>query len=185
MTRSPLARAVVVACGLSATLALSASGGSSDSPSAPAATSTDSASPSSTAPTTSSAPAPSSSTSSDAPSSPPPTIPAPPTSAPPASAPPASAPPASAASTSSSPAAAVIIIKDFTFTVPASVAPGSKVMVTNADSEAHTVTSKGGGFDVKVAGRGGTAVLTAPAAPGTYKLTCDFHANMNGSLTVK
>jgi len=180
MTRSPLARAVVVACGLSATLALSACGGSSDSPSAPAATSTDSASPSSTAPTTSSAPAPSSSTSSDAPSSPPPTIPAPPTSAPPAS-----APPASAASTSSSPAAAVIIIKDFTFTVPASVAPGSKVMVTNADSEAHTVTSKGGGFDVKVAGRGGTAVLTAPAAPGTYKLTCDFHANMNGSLTVK
>ncbi|MEP6630600.1 MAG: cupredoxin domain-containing protein [Lapillicoccus sp.] len=74
-------------------------------------------------------------------------------------------------------------MKDFMFTVPASVPAGSSVTITNNDSEAHTVTSKDGGFDVKVAGRGGTAQLTAPKA-GTYTLTCDFHANMKGTLVV-
>jgi plastocyanin len=59
------------------------------------------------------------------------------------------------------------------------------VMVTNADVQSHTVTSKDGGFDVKVDGGGGTAMLTAPKTPGTYALTCDFHANMTGSLVVK
>ena len=71
------------------------------------------------------------------------------------------------------------------FTVPASVAPGATVTVTNADAQSHTVTSKDGGFDVKVDGHGGVATLTAPKTAGTYALTCDFHANMTGSLTVK
>jgi plastocyanin len=80
--------------------------------------------------------------------------------------------------------AAAITIKDFAFTVPASVAPGATVTITNADAQSHTVTSKDGGFDVKVDGRGGMATLTAPKTAGTYTLTCDFHANMTGSLTV-
>ena len=79
---------------------------------------------------------------------------------------------------------AAIAIKDFMFTVPASVPAGASLTITNNDSEAHTVTSKDGGFDVKVAGRGGTAQLTAPAKAGSYKLTCDFHANMSGTLVV-
>ena len=58
------------------------------------------------------------------------------------------------------------------------------IMITNADNEAHTVTSKTGGFDVKVAGRGGTATLTAPATAGKYALVCDFHSNMSGTLIV-
>jgi plastocyanin len=81
--------------------------------------------------------------------------------------------------------AAAITIKDFMFAVPASVAPGATVTITNADAQSHTVTSKDGGFDVKVDGRGGMATLTAPKTAGTYTLTCDFHANMTGSLTVK
>ncbi len=68
--------------------------------------------------------------------------------------------------------------------VPASVPAGSTITITNNDAEAHTVTSKPGGFDVKVAGRGGTAQLTAPQA-GSYSLTCDFHANMSGTLVVQ
>ena len=79
---------------------------------------------------------------------------------------------------------AVLTIKDFVFGVPASVAPGATVTVTNADTEAHTVTSKDGGFDVKVGGRGGTATFTAPSARGRYQLTCDFHADMSGVLVV-
>ncbi len=82
------------------------------------------------------------------------------------------------------PATAKVTIKDFMFGVPASVAPGSTVTVTNEDAEAHTVTSKDAGFDVKVAGRGGTSTFTAPKAPGSYKLTCDFHADMAGVLVV-
>ncbi len=79
----------------------------------------------------------------------------------------------------------MISIKDFMFSVPASVAPGAMIMITNNDNEAHTVTSKDGGFDVKVAGRGGTAQLTAPTKAGSYPLTCDFHANMSGTLVVR
>lgn len=68
--------------------------------------------------------------------------------------------------------------------VPASVPAGVTIVITNSDNEAHTVTSKDGGFDVKIAGRGGTAMLTAPTKPGSYSLTCDFHANMKGTLVV-
>lgn len=71
------------------------------------------------------------------------------------------------------------------FTVPASVPAGSAITITNTDNEAHTVTSKDGGFDVKVAGHGGTAQLTAPSKAGTYQLTCDFHANMRGTIVVQ
>ncbi len=77
-----------------------------------------------------------------------------------------------------------ITVKDFMFEVPASVPAGSSITVTNADNETHTVTSKAGGFDVKVAGHGGTATLQVPAKAGRYDLTCDFHADMSGVLVV-
>ena len=70
------------------------------------------------------------------------------------------------------------------FVVPASVKSGSVVMLRNDDSANHTVTSKPGGFDVKVEGGGGTAMLTVPG-PGSYELTCDYHANMKGRLVVQ
>ncbi len=174
MTQSPIARATIVVCGLGATLALGACSGSNASSSAPAATSSSTSS--SSAPTTSSAP-----TSSAASSSAPTTSGAPTSSA----GSPSATSNTSAAGTPSASAAAVITIKDFKFSVPASVAPGSMVMVTNADIQSHTITSKDGGFDVKVDGGGGTAVLTTPKSAGTYQLTCDFHANMSGSLVVR
>ena len=77
----------------------------------------------------------------------------------------------------------MIEIKDFKFIVPASVAPGAKITVKNDDKVAHTITS-GKDFDVKVPGSA-TATLTVPAKAGTYKLTCDYHPQMHGSLTVK
>lgn len=81
-------------------------------------------------------------------------------------------------------AAAKMTIKDYMFEVPASVKAGATVTVTNMDTAAHTVTSKQGGFDVKVNPRGATATFTAPSKPGKYPIDCDFHAQMNAVLVV-
>lgn len=91
----------------------------------------------------------------------------------------------SAAAASSAPAAAAVVtIKDFAFTVPATVAAGATVQVTNNDGEAHTVTAdSGGAFDTKVDGKG-TASFTAPAQPGRYPFHCTYHGNMHGVLVV-
>lgn len=80
----------------------------------------------------------------------------------------------------------VIAIKDFKYTVPASVAPGTKVTVKNEDAENHTMTSAPkGAFEVTATGGGGTATFTAPTKPGSYPFTCDFHADMMGTLVVR
>lgn len=79
-------------------------------------------------------------------------------------------------------AALTITIKDFMYTVPASVKGGSILTVVNADSQAHTVTLQGGS-KVTVPG-GATTHLTAPSKPGSYPITCDFHGNMHATLVV-
>ena len=79
----------------------------------------------------------------------------------------------------------LVTIKDFKYTIPSSVAPGSKVTVKNEDARNHTVTSAPrGAFDVNVPA-GGTATFTAPTKPGSYKFICTFHADMLGALVVK
>ncbi|MFC8504190.1 cupredoxin domain-containing protein [Pedococcus sp. NPDC057267] len=80
--------------------------------------------------------------------------------------------------------ASTITIKDFMFELPASVSPGAQVTIKNLDSQAHTVTSKKGGFDVKV-DPNGTATLTAPKNPGSYPVVCSFHANMSATFVVR
>lgn len=79
-------------------------------------------------------------------------------------------------------AALTIRIKNFMYTVPATVKGGSILTVVNADSQAHTVTVQGGS-KVTVAG-GATTHLTAPTTPGRYPITCDFHGNMHATLVV-
>ena len=92
---------------------------------------------------------------------------------------------AAPSSSSSSPEAeAVISISDFAYAVPASVAPGATITIKNEDSQAHTVTSKDGGFDVKVDPKG-TATMQAPDKAGSYPFVCTFHANMSSTLVVK
>jgi plastocyanin len=77
----------------------------------------------------------------------------------------------------------MIMITSFAFAGPGMVKPGAKVMVMNEDSEAHTVTSDSGKFDVKV-DPGKTVTFTAPKMPGTYPYHCSFHSQMHGSLKV-
>jgi len=80
----------------------------------------------------------------------------------------------------------VITIKDFKYTISGPAAPGEKIMIKNADSQSHTLTSeKPGTFAVTVGGGGGTATLTAPDKPGSYKFVCTFHADMMGTLVVR
>lgn len=95
-----------------------------------------------------------------------------------------SAPSSSSSSSATKEAEAVITIADFAYKVPASVAPGATITIKNGDSQAHTVTSKDGGFDVKV-DPNGRATMKAPDKPGSYKFVCTFHANMSGTLVVK
>ncbi len=94
--------------------------------------------------------------------------------------------PGAAASASPSAGRAVqITIKDYKFTVPASVAPGAKVMVKNLDAVNHTFTSvTAGAFNV-TAVAGATETFTAPSKLGSYMFKCMFHANMTGALVVK
>lgn len=106
-------------------------------------------------------------------------------SASPSSGSPSAAPSPAANSTASPEAAAVVImIKDYEYQVPSTVGPGDKVMVTNQDTVAHTVTAdQGSAFDVSVAA-GKTAVLTAPDRAGSFAFHCKYHSNMEAKLTV-
>ena len=95
-----------------------------------------------------------------------------------------SAAPSSSSSSSEQSAGAVTTITDFAYKVPASVAPGASITIKNEDSQAHTVTSKDGGFDVTIDPKG-TATMKAPDQAGSYKFVCTFHANMASTLVVK
>jgi plastocyanin len=63
------------------------------------------------------------------------------------------------------------------------VSAGSTVEWTNADSEAHTVTSTDGLFDSGIMGDGVSHSQTFET-PGTYAYRCAIHPEMRGSVTV-
>jgi plastocyanin len=97
-------------------------------------------------------------------------------------------PTAGSATTSSAAAAAdTIVIKNFSFS-PATltVAPGTKVTVTNEDSVTHTLTSTASphAFDTGDVSAGATLTFTAPTKAGTYAYICSIHTYMHGNLTV-
>ncbi|MFF1419556.1 cupredoxin domain-containing protein [Streptomyces sp. NPDC058280] len=80
-----------------------------------------------------------------------------------------------------------ITIDNFTF-MPAAltVAPGTKVTVTNKDSVTHTLTAvTGRAFNTGDIAAGKTATFTAPARAGTYSYMCTIHPFMKGTLTVR
>ena len=92
------------------------------------------------------------------------------------------------AAPSDSPAAARIVIENFTFS-PADlqVRPGAKITVVNRDSSPHTVTATGDKttFDTgNITGRA-TVTFTAPSTTGSYSYICTIHPNMKGTLTVR
>lgn len=97
--------------------------------------------------------------------------------------------PAATAPASSAPAAgapATITITNYTFS-PASltVAPGTKITVTNNDNVPHDVDSADRtSFNTTPVTKGGTFTFTAPMTPGSYGYFCSVHPNMKGMLIV-
>ena len=101
-----------------------------------------------------------------------------------------SSPPATPSPASSPPAAGggmKVGIKDFMFQPgDPTVAPGTKITVTNNDSTAHTMTAtKGKVFDTGDIAAGASATFTAPSKAGDYPYDCTIHPFMTGTLTVK
>jgi plastocyanin len=64
-----------------------------------------------------------------------------------------------------------------------SVKAGTKIVVTNKDATAHTVTGRTGGFDSGTVNPGKSKSFTI-TKPGTYTFYCQFHAFMTGTVTV-
>ena len=75
-----------------------------------------------------------------------------------------------------------VTIKDFAFMIPGPVKAGGKITVRNDDSEIHTFTLDGKN-PLSVPGHS-TATRTAPTQPGKHQVTCDYHGDMHGTLTV-
>lgn len=100
---------------------------------------------------------------------------------------PATTPGSASPSSSSAGGRTRITIDNFAFKpAAATVAPGTKITVTNKDTTAHTLTATTGKvFDTGTLGPGKTATFTAPGKAGTYAYTCTIHPFMKGSLTVR
>ncbi len=84
-------------------------------------------------------------------------------------------------SSSGGAAPVALTIQSLSFSA-ASVTAGTAFTISNKDGVTHTVTDDGGTFSVRVPG-GGTETLTIPKA-GTYKIHCEIHASMHGTITV-
>jgi plastocyanin len=91
------------------------------------------------------------------------------------------APAASAGGAVAPPPVAGLTIENSAFS-DLSVAAGTEFTITNKDNRGHTVTDDSGAFNVSVAG-GGTATLKIDKA-GTYKIHCEIHSSMHGTITV-
>jgi plastocyanin len=91
-----------------------------------------------------------------------------------------------ATSSSAATAATKFTIRDFLFSpTPATVKVGQKLSVTNDDAASHTFTDKGTPttFDSGTVKHGQTRTVTFTKA-GTFKIYCQFHPTMSGTVTV-
>ncbi|MDX6244841.1 MAG: hypothetical protein QOE76_2564 [Frankiales bacterium] len=77
-----------------------------------------------------------------------------------------------------------VTMGNFQYAMPESVAPGARIAIFNADTVGHTLTIASAGIDVVVEG-GRYGYLTAPGTPGSYQVTCDYHADMVATLVVR
>jgi plastocyanin len=78
---------------------------------------------------------------------------------------------------------ATIVIEDFSFAAPGSVAAGTTVTVENRDGAAHTWTATDGSFDSGTIAGGGSFQFTFDQ-PGEFDFMCTIHPAMQGSISV-
>ena len=105
----------------------------------------------------------------------------------------AASPPAGTTGTSTSTGAdsssAVITMKNLAF-MPAdlTVAPGTHIVVMNADTARHNLqdkSSNGKAFNTGDLDAGKNGAFQAPSTPGDYPYLCKYHFGMEGVLHVK
>jgi plastocyanin len=89
----------------------------------------------------------------------------------------------SATTVAGSASAADVTIKGFAFTTKP-VKAGAKVTIKNEDSATHTFTADDGSFNSGNVDAGKTDDITAPSQAGDYKVHCEIHSSMTGTLTV-
>lgn len=77
----------------------------------------------------------------------------------------------------------VLVISDFSYSVPERVEPGATITIRNEDGVGHTVTSDDGRFDVE-APAGEEVSFTVPDEPGEYPFHCRPHPQMTATLVV-
>lgn len=75
-----------------------------------------------------------------------------------------------------------VTIKDRQYSQSGDLKANTAFTVTNSDGVTHTLTDDGGTFSVQVSGNG-TQPLTIKT-PGTYKVHCEIHTSMHGTITV-
>ena len=88
-----------------------------------------------------------------------------------------------ATTASASTASADVTIKGFAFATKP-VKAGAKVTVKNEDSATHTFTADDGSFNTDKIDGGKSKDFTAPSQAGDYKVHCEIHSSMTGTLTV-
>ena len=79
------------------------------------------------------------------------------------------------------PAGPVLTIQNFAFSSVTAKA-GELITIVNADGAGHTVTADDGSFSVDSAA-GSSSDLVVPAA-GTYKIHCEIHSSMHGTIVI-
>ncbi len=80
---------------------------------------------------------------------------------------------------------ATIVIQDFAYGDPLTVAPGTEVTVTNEDSAPHNANDAGGEWEFDLLQQGESTTFTAPDEAATYDLLCTQHPDMSGQLIVE
>jgi plastocyanin len=75
-----------------------------------------------------------------------------------------------------------VTIKNRQYSQSGDLKANTAFTVTNSDGATHTLTDDGGTFSVQISGNG-TAPLTVKT-PGTYKVHCEIHSSMHGTITV-
>jgi plastocyanin len=78
-----------------------------------------------------------------------------------------------------------VVIRNFAFQ-PArlTVAPGTRLTITNRDSTAHTMSAKNGAFDTGPIEGGKSTTITVKKA-GTYAYICRIHSTMKATVVVR
>ena len=78
-----------------------------------------------------------------------------------------------------------VVIQNFSFhPAKLTVAPGTRLTITNRDNTAHTMSASNGAFDTGPIEGGKSATVTVNKA-GTYPYICRIHSNMKGTVVVR